>query len=37
MTWSIVARDPDSGAFGVIDKPFDISVLPPLIAEALAA
>ena len=25
------------GAFGVIDKPFDMSALPPLIAEALAA
>jgi len=25
------------GAFGVLDKPFDMSVLPPLVAEALAA
>jgi DNA-binding NtrC family response regulator len=25
------------GAFSVLDKPFDMSVLPPLVAEALAA
>ncbi|HET9832813.1 MAG TPA: response regulator [Vicinamibacterales bacterium] len=25
------------GAFGVLDKPFDMSVLPPLVARALAA
>jgi len=25
------------GAFGVLDKPFDMSVLPPLVAEALTA
>jgi len=24
------------GAFGVLDKPFDMSVLPPLVAKALA-
>jgi DNA-binding NtrC family response regulator len=25
------------GAFGVLDKPFDMSALPPLVAKALAA